>query len=219
MFCIHYLFEDEVKLRTLLQNLNDNLKIGGFVIGTTFDGERVYSNLEGKQSISGKTKEGEIMWKIEKNYGTPKIQFTDKKALYGKEIDVFVKTIGRNHKEFLVNFKYFDKIMEEYGFSLVSRKPFEEYYNELIEEKNIASYDPKELKKNIEMAKNMSEDEKRFSFLSSGFIYKKERNSSDSLFKKLVELMEKKDVKESKGKKVKGAISKNTENLIEFLEE
>ena len=94
-----------------------------------------------------------------------------------------------------------------------------EKQNLIIEEKNIASYDPKELKKNIEMAKNMSEDEKRFSFLSSGFIYKKERNSSDSLFKKLVELMEKKDVKESKGKKVKGAISKNTENLIEFLEE
>ena len=220
MFCIHYLFEDEVKLRTLLQNLNDNLKIGGFAIGTTFDGERVYSNLEGKQSISGKTKEGEIMWKIDKKYGAPKIQFTDKKAQYGKEIDVFVKTIGRNHSEFLVNFKYFDKIMEEYGFSLVSRKPFEEYYNELIEEKNIGNYDPKEFKKNIEMAKNMSEDEKRFSFLSSGFIYKKERNSSDSLFKKLVELMEKKDVKESaSGKKVKGAISKNTENLIEYLEE
>jgi len=221
MFCIHYLFEDEVKLRTLLQNLNDNLKIGGFVIGTTFDGERIYSNLEGKQSISGKTKEGEIMWKIDKKYGAPKIQFTDKKANYGKEIDVFVKTIGRNHSEFLVNFKYFDKIMEEYGFSLVSRKPFEEYYNELIEEKNIANHDPKELKKNIEMAKNMSEDEKRFSFLSSGFIYKKERNSSDSLFKKLVELMEKKEVKESasSGKKIKGAISKNTENLIEYLED
>ena len=160
------------------------------------------------------------MWKIDKKYGAPKIQFTDKKAQYGKEIDVFVKTIGRNHSEFLVNFKYFDKIMEEYGFSLVSRKPFEEYYNELIEEKNIGNYDPKEFKKNIEMAKNMSEDEKRFSFLSSGFIYKKERNSSDSLFKKLVELMEKKDVKESaSGKKIKGAISKNTENLIEYLEE
>jgi len=220
MFCIHYLFENEVKLRTLLQNLNDNLKIGGFVVGTTFDGERIYNFLMGKQSISGKTPDGETMWKIDKNYGSTKLEFSDKKALYGKEIDVFVKTIGTNHSEFLVNFKYFDKIMEEYGFSLVSRKPFEEYYNELIEEKNVANFDPKELKKNIEVARSMTEEEKRFSFLSSGFIYKKEKNSSDLLFKKLVDLIEKQNIKKSKdSSKVKGAITKETENLIEYLEE
>jgi hypothetical protein len=174
----------------------------------------------GKQSISGKTPDGETMWKIDKNYGSTKLEFSDKKALYGKEIDVFVKTIGTNHSEFLVNFKYFDKIMEEYGFSLVSRKPFEEYYNELIEEKNVANFDPKELKKNIEVARSMTEEEKRFSFLSSGFIYKKEKNSSDLLFKKLVDLIEKQNIKKSKdSSKVKGAITKETENLIEYLEE
>lgn len=219
MFCIHYLFEDEVKLRTLLQNLNDNLKIGGFVVGTTFDGERIYNELAGKDFISGKTPDGETMWKIDKNFGTTKLEFTDKKALYGKEIDVFVKTIGVNHSEFLVNFKYFDKIMQEYGFSLVMRKPFEEFYNEIIEEKNVANFDPKEFRMNIENVKKMSEDEKRFSFLSSGFIYKKEKNSSDLLFKKLVDLFEKQDIKKSKGpKKVKGSITKETENLIEYLE-
>ena len=36
----------------------------------------------------------------------------------------------------------------------------------------------------MESVKKMSAEEKRFSFLSSGFIYKKERNSSDSLIKK-----------------------------------
>jgi hypothetical protein len=66
----------------------------------------------------------------------------------------------------------------------------------------------------------MSEEEKRFSFLSSGFIYKKDKNSSDLLFKKLVDLIEKQDIKKSKDlKKVKGAITKETEDLIEYLED
>jgi chromosome segregation ATPase len=44
----------------------------------------------------------------------------------------------------------------------------------------------------IEYVNGMSEAEKNFSFLSSAFIFKKVENSSDSLYKKLIELMEKK---------------------------
>jgi DNA topoisomerase-2 len=51
---------------------------------------------------------------------------------YGKSIDVFVKTIGVVHEEYLVNFNYLDKIMGEYGFSKVFVKPFEQFYNELL---------------------------------------------------------------------------------------
>ena len=38
----------------------------------------------------------------------------------------------------------------------------------------------------------MSEEEKRFSFLNSAFIFKKVEHSSDKLYKKLVELIDKK---------------------------
>jgi hypothetical protein len=63
----------------------------------------------------------------------------------------------------------------------------------------------------------MSIDEKRFSFLSSGFIYKKEKNSSDALYKKLIEMMEKKH----KLKKDSGIykVNENTEHTIEKFEE
>jgi len=217
MFCIHYLFEDEIKLRTLLQNLNDNLKIGGFVVGTTFDGGRIYEQLKTVDSIEGKTFSGETMWKIDKKYGNGKFLMTEKRANYGKKIDVYVKTIGQVHSEFLVNFAYLDKIMQEYGFSLVMRKPFEEFYKELMEGTNLLDLDSKELAMDKSSAESMSEEEKRFSFLSSGFMYKKEKNSSDSLFKKLVELMEKKAVV----KKMDGVekVDADTEHLIEYTED
>jgi len=215
-FCFHYFFENEISVRTILQNINDNLKIGGFVIGTTFDGERLYDLLKNNDSISGKTKSGELMWKVEKKFTKTKLAFTDKKPNFGKKIDVYVKTIGNVHTEYLVNFDYLDTIMEEYGFSKVVVKPFEEFYNELMEGNNLMDLTDKELEKDINTVKNMSEDEKRFSFLSSGFIYKKEKNSSDLLMKKLVEKMESKD----KVKKKKGIykVDEDTEHLIEEVE-
>ncbi len=192
-FCFHYFFKDEITFRTILQNISDNLKIGGFVIGTTFDGERIYNALKSDNIITGKTFSGETMWRIEKKYSASKFGFTDKRPNFGKEIDVFVKTIGAVHSEYLVNFNYVDKMMEEYGFSKISLKPFQEFYNELIDGKNLLDLSEKELEKDIVSVKSMSEEEKRFSFFSSGFIYKKEKNAPDSLMKKLVELIEKKD--------------------------
>jgi mRNA (guanine-N7-)-methyltransferase len=217
-FCFHYFFESEITLRSIIQNINDNLKIGGFVVGTTFDGSKVYELLKGKEFIMGKTFSGETMWKIDKKYSsTSKLLFSDKRPNFGKEIDVYVKTIGNVHKEYLVNFDYLDKIMMEYGFSKIFVKPFEDFYNELMEGKNLMDLSDEEMKLDIDAVKKMSEEEKRFSFLSSAFMYKKEKNSSDSLLKKLVELMEKKD----KVIKKKGVtkVSENLEHIIEDIED
>ena len=147
----------------------------------------------------------------------PKISFTDKRANFGKKIDVFVKTIGNVHSEYLVNFNYLDCIMNEYGFEKVMVKPFEDFYNELIKGENILDMPEKDFQRNVQAAKDMSEDQKKFSFLSTGFIYKKEKNSADALFKKLVLLMEKKDKVSSKPEAV--VVSEETEALIENMEE
>jgi len=216
-FCFHYFFENEISLRSIIQNFNDNLKIGGYVLGTCFDGERIYKSLESVQSISGKTESGETMWKIDKKYTKTKLAFSAKKPDLGKKIDVFVKTIGVMHSEYLVNFNYVDTIMNEYGFTKVMVKPFEDFYNELIKEENILDMPEKDFQRNVQAAKDMSEDQKRFSFLSTGFIYKKERNCADSLFKKLVLLMEKKEKVSSKPVAV--VVDQDTEALIENAEE
>ena len=215
-FCLHYFFENEITCRTIIQNITDNLKIGGFVIGTTFDGERIYNNLKNTGSIMGKMDSGDVMWKIDKKYSTTKLAFTDKKPNFGKEIDVYIQSIGQVHKEFLVNFTYLDKIMEEYGFSKIYVKPFEDFYNELKEGKSIMDLDQKEFYKDVEVINSMSEDEKRLSFLSSGFIYKKIKNSSDSLLKKLLDMMEK---KHKLKKKDVYKVNADTEHTIEDMGE
>jgi len=214
-FCFHYFFENEIKLRSIIQNINDNLKIGGFVIGTTFDGERVNSLFKNEDSVSGKTESGEIMWKIEKKYTSTKLGFTSSKPNYGKQIDVLVKTIGVVHPEYLVNFNYLDKIMMEYGFSKVFVKPFEDFYNELIDGKNLLNMPEKDFKQNVSNAVNMTEDQKKYSFLNSAFMYKKEKNSSDSLLKKLLELMEKKNKLKKTDDITVYKVGEDTEIMIE----
>jgi len=214
-FCFHYFFENEISLRTIIQNINDNLKIGGFVIGTTFDGERVNNLFKHNDSVSGKTENGETMWKIDKKYTSTKIGFTSSKPNYGKQIDVLVKTIGVVHPEYLVNFNYLDKIMMDYGFSKVFVKPFEDFYNELMEGKNVLNVPEKDFKQNVSNAESMTEDQKKYSFLNSAFMYKKEKNSSDSLMQKLVELMEKKNkLKKTEDLSVFN-VNKDTETIIE----
>jgi SAM-dependent methyltransferase len=214
-FCFHYFFENEITLRTILQNINDNLKIGGFVIGTTFDGERVNDLFKHENTITGKGESGDTIWKIEKKYTSTKLAFTSSKPNYGKQIDVLVKTIGVVHPEYLVNFNYLDKIMMEYGFSKVFVRPFEEFYNDLMEGKNILNLPEKDFKQNVANAHNMSEDQKKYSFLNSAFMYKKEKNSSDSLIKKLVELMEKKSKLKKKDDITVYKVDENLEHLIE----
>ena len=192
MFCVHYFFQNEITLRTIIQNMSDNLKIGGHVIGTTFDGEVIYNQLKDKKEIVGHKKGGELMWRIEKKYKS-KMAFSEKRPNLGKEIDVFVKSIGVVHTEYLVNFKYFDKMMSDYGFEKVIQKPFQDFYDELMGGKNIMNLSPEELKRNKEKVEAMSEDEKRFSFLSTAFIYKKIEHAPDKLYIQLSQLMEKED--------------------------
>jgi len=211
MFCVHYFFQNEITLRTIIQNMNDALKINGYIIGTCFDGANLYKLLQNKTSISGQTYEGDIMWKIDKKY-KGKMAFGEKNANLGKKIDVFVKTIGNIHEEYLVNFKYFEKIMKEYGFKMIMIKPFEDFYNEIKEGKNIMKMDDKKLNQMKDYVNKMSEEEKRFSFLSSAFIFQKEEHSSDSLYTKLVKLIEK-ETQISKDSDI-SLVSKDEEGII-----
>ncbi len=93
MFCIHYFFKDEISLRTIIQNISDNLEIDGYFIGTCFNGEKIHKQLKNEKQISGKTYDGEVMWKIEKKY-KGKLAFGPKNSNLGKQIDVYVQSIG-----------------------------------------------------------------------------------------------------------------------------
>lgn len=169
-FALHYFFKSEITLRTLLQNVTDNLKVGGHFIGTCFDGMKLNKELKKSDKIEG-TLDGKTIWKISKEYtGTNAIN----RANYGKAIDVYVTTIGQNYTEYLVNLTYFAKICKEYGLELVKEESFEEYYKRA---------------KDNQHAKEMSEVEKQFSFFSSVFIFKKSKEPSTAPAKRLEKLL------------------------------
>ena len=155
-FAIHYFFESKKTLENFLQNVTDNLKKGGYFIGTCFDGKRVFDTLGKDKKIEGK--EGEdITWSITKKYRIKKM--SDTKPQLGVKIEVYVASIGSPKIEYLVNFKYLEKIAMKYNLKLVEIKSFKELYEEMEKGKG-----------NKFM---MNEDEKRFSFLNSTFKFQK----------------------------------------------
>jgi hypothetical protein len=167
-FAIHYLFENIEKLNGLLLNISDNIKSGGLVIGCCFDGSNIYNkkdnadNMFGKPkgySISGQ-KDGDIIWKIKKDYDDidqTGILSNSENSL-GLEIDVFVKSIGSYNREYLVNFDYLIAKMNEYGFDLLESMMFSQIYST---HKDTGGF------------KELSDDEKRLSFINRMFIFRK----------------------------------------------
>jgi hypothetical protein len=178
-FCIHYYFENEMKLRTLIQNVSDNITMGGYFIGTCFNGKNIFNMLKSNKMVEGKI-DDKVIWKIEKDY---KIRtFNEEKPHFGQKIKVYIDSIGETHTEYLVNFTYFEKIMKKYGFELVEYKGFEQYYVDFEKDKN------KSKGKNM---KELSQDEKELSFLNYSFVFKKTGITSDKEYKNLVKLIEK----------------------------
>ena len=181
-FCLHYFFESEIKLRTLLRNVNDNLKIGGYMIGTCFDGERVKDALGKSSSIDGHL-DGKLIWKIDKLYSGA--VFNSPRSQFNKMIDVFVSSIGVAHKEALVNFNFFEKMMEEYGFKKVMITNFSKLFDEFKSGKGgkggKGGTGGNNYNKNLDSISQISEDEKKFSFLNNAFIFQKISNLSDNI--------------------------------------
>ena len=136
------------------------------------------SLIKGKQFIKAE-KNSQILWEIKKKYNRK--TFIDNKANYNRPIDVYIKSIGRYHTEYLVNFNYLVTIMKEYGFELVSSKMFEEEVKTMNKNKN----------KFIKIINNMSEDEKQFSYLNRYFIFTKIREPVQKLYNNLIKKIKK----------------------------
>lgn len=174
-FCLHYYFKSEVTLRTFLQNVTDNLKIGGHFIGTCFDGEKIFKMLKGKSFVERKH-ESKTIWKISKDYG--RLGFPSGKANYGREISVFITSIGKTHKEYLVNTEYLVTLAKSYGLELVKMESFEDVFGR-VDKKN----------KNYGQIEGMSEEEKEMSFMNVAFTFVKKKNSTPAVYKKLTKLI------------------------------
>ena len=121
-FSLHYYFKDEETLRGLCRNLKYLCAEGGYFIGTCYDGMKVFKTFEqsGGTNLFMNDKNGNLIYDIQKKYTITDFKY-DKTAtenMFGKEIDVYMSSIGKYITEYLVNFEYFIEIMKEYGFTL-----------------------------------------------------------------------------------------------------
>lgn len=183
-FAIHYFFENPDTLLGFLKNISECTKIGGYFIGTVYDGKTVFQLLKKKQpgeSIQI-VENGKKIWEIKKGYDSSFLE--DNSSSIGYRIDVFQESINQMIPEYLVNFDYFIRIMEDYGFLLLDREEAKELnipegsglFNELFLQMQ------EQIKRNEKKAKdygsavNMNAFEKKISFLNRYFIFKKKRD-------------------------------------------
>ena len=121
------------------------------------------------------------IWEIVKEYES--YSFKDDSSSIGYKITVFQESINQYISEYLINFDYLNRLMEQYGFKLLEDNEatemgfpksignFELMYNKMM-------YDIKKnknLKDKYGNAPHMSKSEKKISFLNNYFIFKKIR--------------------------------------------
>lgn len=170
-FALHYFFKTKDTVRQMIENVSDSLKKGGYFIGTVFDGKRVFDSLKKTEKIEGINFEGEVEWSISKDYNEKK--FLISKPNYGMAIDVFIESIGTTNKEYLVNLKYFIKIMKKNGFSLVEMKSFSDVYDDYLKLAEDEQEQDEYGKYSSLKLDEMLPYDKTFSFFYNYFIFKK----------------------------------------------
>lgn len=182
-FAIHYMFESPKTFHNLMRNVAECTKLGGHFIGTSYDGKTVFNILKKKKVGQGIStyNEGRKVWEIIREYDSD--IFEDEESSLGYKISVFQESIGQQLTEYLVNYDYLTRIMEDYGFVLLTREEakqigipngtgmFSELFNKLSQE---IIRDPS---KGLEYgdAPLMKDYEQQISFLNRYFIYKKIR--------------------------------------------
>jgi hypothetical protein len=122
--------------------------------------------------------------------------FQDDDTGVGYPINVYQETIGKTFREYLVNFDYLIRLMDDYGFVLLTKDEslsielpngsglFDELFNSMeIEIKT----NPKR-NADYKNAHLMTTEEKRISFMNRYFVFRKARNvNTDKVYKLIVE--------------------------------
>ena len=183
-FAIHYFFKNKTTFHNFIRNVAECTKINGYFIGTCYDGKTVFNMFKNKNKNESITiiKNDRKIYEVTKLYD--KTGFPDDEISLGYDINVYQESINQVFREFLVNFEYFTRIMEDYGFILVTKEEatgmglpdgtgmFSELYSRM---ENEIKQNPTQ-KKDYGKAPYMSPEEKRISFMNRYFVFKKVRS-------------------------------------------
>ena len=193
-FSIHYFFENLHILTSFLQNVSECCKVGGYFIGTSYDGRKVFQMLESKKTGEGIHifKNEKKMWEIKKQYENK--TFENNGSCVGYRVDVYQESINKIFPEYLVNYEYLTQLMEDYGFVVPSQEEAITMglpnaignFNELYQTMETTIKGKKLKKSDVGTALDMSSDEKRVSFLNKYFVYKKIRDVNAAEVSKII---------------------------------
>ena len=190
-FAIHYMFENQDTLQNFLRNVSEVTKVGGYFIGTSYDGKLIFNmlkNIKEGESISSFDNQTKI-WEVTKRYS--RSEFDDNVSCLGYGIDVYQESINKVFREYLVNYDYLTQLLENYGFVLLPREDLREkaisdstgFFSDLFTKMNNDLKRNPKLARDFKEAPNMSAGERQISFLNRYFIYKKVRNvDTESVF-------------------------------------
>jgi mRNA (guanine-N7-)-methyltransferase len=193
-FAMHYFFASPDTLHSFLRNLSECTKLGGYFTGTCYNGQRVFDLLRNK--LQGESvrfdKNGKKIFELTKGYANTIEAFPSGPESIGMAIQVYQESIDKTFEEYLVNFVFFERLMEDYGFvSLTesenqtigiahSNGSFEQLYRNM---ENIH----RDRRSDYGQAFTMTKEEKTISFLNLYFIFKKARNVTAERLQKLHE--------------------------------
>ena len=178
-FALHYFFETPDTLHRFMRNLSECTKVGGYFIGTCFDGKTIFDTLKDKNELTIYNDNGSKMFELTKLY--TQTGFPEDETSIGYPINVYQETIGKTFQEYLVHFDYFARIMEDYGFVLLENEVakakglpnntglFKELFNQMEYE---IKQNPK-VSADYGMAGLMTSSEKQLSFMNRYFIFQK----------------------------------------------
>ena len=182
-FSIHYFFKNRQTLNGFLRNVAECCRLGGYFIGTSYDGRAVFRQLEGKEVGEGISvvHNGQKIWGITKQYQSA--SFENNASCLGYRVDVYQESINKVFPEYLVNYDYLIHLMESYGFALPDEEEveamqlpggigtFQGLFNRLEADVAAGRLRPSD----VGEALAMTADEKRISYLNRYFIFKKVR--------------------------------------------
>jgi hypothetical protein len=185
-FAVHYMFENNNTLHNFLTNIAECTKLGGYFIGTSFDGKKIFNllnNLKENETYTFFDRDKkEKLLEITKQYNLE--TFTNDVTSLGYPIDIFQASINKTIREYLVNYDYLTSVLENYGFVPLNVDELKaidlslsvDSFESLFKQMQGKIKTDKGYKNTIGDAFKMTREEKDISFLNNYFIYKKVRN-------------------------------------------
>lgn len=183
-FALHYMLSSQESFQNFLRNVTETTKVGGYFIGTCYDGDSVFRML--RTTPPGESvaimDSGKKLWEVTKGYDRD--DFPANTSSVGYAIDVYQESINKTAREYLVNFEYLVRMMNNYGLVLLDREDANKLglpassglFTELFGQMNDEIVRDKRAKDRYGAAPRMSDYEQRISFLNRYFIFRKVRD-------------------------------------------